>query len=226
MPRQIEKKAFLFYASILDSIEELPPERQGKVALALIEYGLDDYHFFTDFSGSLSILNPIEKIIFHSIIYEIDVQKRRYYNKYLIHGAILSIHTVIGNHNDEYSLSALTDNERNTCIDLISILEEKYLYVTKHDNLDVLGELHTLLPIKVYDIFKRIYKPKSWVDNLEKLFEKRLEDESRNLSDDVKENIFAKLKTDYLETGVALERYEELIEQYTEYAEGSGFNET
>lgn len=81
MPRKVEKKAFLFYASTLDILEELPEERQGKIAMALIEYGLDDYNYFGEFSGTLSILNPLERILFRSVIYEII---RTYIGMYIV----------------------------------------------------------------------------------------------------------------------------------------------
>ncbi|MBD5547742.1 MAG: hypothetical protein HDQ97_10130 [Lachnospiraceae bacterium] len=210
MPRQVEKKAFLFYASTLDILKELPEERQGKIAMALIEYGLDDYNYFGEFSGTLSILQPLERILFRSVIYEISVQKRRYYNKNLIRGAIKTFQDVIGRS------SALDTKIKDTYIDTINVLKEKYQYVIKHDERNIPEELSALLPEEVYTLFHKRYELKTWKDYMREMFEERLENESRNLSDDVKEKILDKLMKDYLEGGTGFERYEELLEQYAE----------
>lgn len=209
MPRQVEKKAFLFYASTLDILKELPEERQGKIAMALIEYGLDDYNYFGEFSGTLSILQPLERILFRSVIYEISVQKRRYYNKNLIRGAIETFQNVI-------SMSPNLDTKiKDTYIDTINVLKEKYQYVIKHDERNIPEELSVLLPDEIYRLFHKRYELKTWKDYIREIFEKRLEKESRNLSDDVKELILDELMKDYLEGGTGFERYEELLEQYT-----------
>lgn len=207
MPRQIEKKAFLFYASTLDILETLSEKRQGKVAMALIEYGLDDYNYFADFSGSLSILEPLERIIFRSVIYEISVQKRRYYNKQLIQGAINTVQNVI-------SISDNLDTKtKDTYVDIIKVLEDRYKYAIKHDSRNVPEELSALLPDAIYKAFRRRYELKSWRDYIKEEFEKKLSDESISLSDDDKKWILDELVKDYVETGNAFQRYEELIEQ-------------
>ena len=211
MPRQVEKKAFLFYASTLDILKELPEERQGKVAMAIIEYGLDDNNYFAEYSDALSALEPLERIIFRSVLYEINVQKRRYYNKYLIHGAIVTIQNIIGISEN------LDDKVKNTYIDIIKVLEERYQYVIKHDERNMPGELSILLPNHIYKSFHNLYKVKSWRDDIEKMFEERLKNESINLPDNIKKEILEELMADYLESGIFLERYEELLEQYSEY---------
>lgn len=206
MLRQIEKKAFLFYASTFDILRELSDERQRKVALALIEYGLDDCVYFPDYSDSLSVLEPIEHMIFHNAIYEISIQKRRYYNKNLIRGAIEAIQSEFVNG---------CRMSKDTYTKIIDILEEKYKYVTNHDELNVPEELSIILPEDVNSKFKRRYGAKSWRDYMKEMFEKRLKMESRCLPDDIKKEILDKLMSDYLDKGTVFERYEELLEKYT-----------
>ncbi len=210
MPRKVEKKAFLFYASTLDILEELPEERQGKIAMALIEYGLDDYNYFGEFSGTLSILNPLERILFRSVIYEISVQKRRYYNKNLIRGAIETFYDIISTSQN------LDTKTKDTYIDTINVLKEKYQYVIKHDERNITEELYALIPDEIYQVFHRRYEVKSWKDYIREMFEKKLENELINLSDGAKENILNELMMDYLKKGDAFKRYDELLEQYTE----------
>jgi len=207
MPRQMEKKAFLFYASTLDILETLPEKRQGEVAMALIEYGLDDYNYFADFSGSLSILDSLERIIFRSVIYEISVQKRRYHNKQLIQGAIDTIQNVIAT---TYNLDAKI---KDTYIDIIKVLEDKYRYSIKHDSRNVPEELTVLLPDEIYRPFHKRYEIKYWRDYIKELFEKRLSDESINLSDDDKKWMLDEFLKDYLESGDPFQRYEDLMKQ-------------
>lgn len=210
MPRQVEKKAFLFYASTLDILKELPEERQGKIAMALIEYGLDDYNYFGEFSGTLSIFQPLERILFRSVIYEIGVQKRRYYNKNLIRGAIEIFQNVIST---SYNLDTKT---KDTYIGTINVLKEKYQYVMKHDERNIPDEINALLPEEISELFHRRYEVKCWKDYIREMLEKRLENEPRNLSNDIKEIILDELIKDYLESGKAFDRYEEHLEQYAE----------
>lgn len=208
MPRQIEKKAFLFYASTLDILETLPEERQGKVALAIIEYGLDDYNYFADFSGSLLILSPLERVIFRSVIYEISVQKRRYHNKQLIRGAIDTTQNVIATEN-------LDDKTKSTYIDIIKVLEERYKYVIKHDSRNVPEELKALLPITIYEPFHRRYEAKIWRDYIAETLDKKLSDKKIYLSDDDKKWIVDEFIKDFANTGQPFQRCEELIKQCT-----------
>lgn len=208
MPRQIEKKAFLFYASTLDILKELPEKRQGKVAMALIEYGLDNYNYFAEFSPSLSILDPVERIIFHSVIYEIDVQKRRYYNKWLIQGAIKTIQNIIAPSEN------LDSKTRDIYIDLIQILEMKYKDAIKHDSRNIPSELAALLPNEIFESFKNHYKVKFWKDYIKEMFEKRLLEDSISLSDDDKNHILSELIKDYAETSIPFRRYNALTAQY------------
>lgn len=210
MPRQIEKKAFVFYASTLKILKEFPEKRQGKIVMALIECGLDKYNYFAKYSDAWLELEETERLAFRSVLYEISVQKRRHYNKYLIRGAILVIQNFV-------CIKEITDNNRkNYYIDLIEILEEKYQYVLQHDELNIPGELFVLLPNEIYAEFNNIYKTTSWRDEMKEIFEKRLENEAINLPDDTKEKLLEELMEDYLESGTAFERYEELLEQYIE----------
>ncbi len=210
MPRQIEKKAFLFYATTLDLLEELKPERQGKVAMALIEYGLDEYNYFAEFSGSLSILEPLERIVFRSVIYEIAVQKRRYHNKYLLHGAVETIQSVIAK--DVF----LDDKTRERYLEIIRVLEERYQYALKHDVRNVPEELFRLLPKDIFELFHKRYEVKTVKEDFSEMLENRLEAEEKKLSDDVKETILEQIVLDYFRGSPPFARYEELLEEYAE----------
>ncbi len=222
MPRQREKKAFLFRASTLDILQELPEERQGKIAMAIIEYGLDYNCFFTEGADIQYILSSTEHILFDSVLYDINVQKRRHYNKYLIHGAIVMIQTAIV----QCESKVEGDEKRNEYIDLINILEERYQDVTEHDERDLPGELSTLLPRTIRDSFWRTYQVKYIGDYIKEILEKRLKRESRNLSEDAKTDLVKKLLADYLETDSVFGRYEELIQQYSENIQEGNNNET
>lgn len=210
MPRQVEKKAFVFYASTLKILEEFPEKRQGKIVMALIECGLDKYNYFAKYSDAWLELEETERLAFRSVLYEISVQKRRHYNKYLIRGAILTIQNII-------CRDKITDNSvKNRYIELIEILKEKYQDVIQHDELNIPGELFVLFPEEIYRQLNKTYKITSWRDEMKEIFEKRLENERINLSDDAKEKMLEELMEDYLESGKAFERYEELLEQYIE----------
>lgn len=241
MPRQVEKKAFLFYATTLDLLEELEPERQGKVAMALIEYGLDEYNYFAEFSGSLSSLEPLERIVFRSVIYEIAVQKRRYHNKYLIRGAIETIQNVIARSTpmneqqmkERYYLQSdypktkdnikpLDDKTKEHYVEIIRVLEEKYQYVLKHDARNVPEELAALLQSDIYELFHKRYEVKLWRHYILEKLEERLKTEERNLSDDVKAKLLEQMMVDYCKDGNPFDRYAELLKEYTEDSEKGG----
>lgn len=203
MPRRIEKKAFLFYASTLDTLQELEAERQGKVAMALIEYSLEDHNYFAESSDSLSILEPAEHIIFRPVIYEINVQKRRYYNKYLIHGAIETIYSEIAERNLDKTDQAILD-----------ILNERLKSVKIHDELNVPEELTALLPESAYKKFESRYRPKTCKHCLSEILEKWLKREEINLSDKEKNRILGNLMKEYYENSTFFEDYEDLLKQY------------
>ena len=82
---QRERKAFLFRASFLDAIDCFSEEEKGKIAMKIIQYGLD----ITEEVISLEqeeqktigmVLRPIKD--------KIDIQKRRYRNKQTINDCI------------------------------------------------------------------------------------------------------------------------------------------
>lgn len=58
MPKKAEKRAFVFNASYLNVIEEFPEDRRGKLAIAIIDYGLSDS--FNGDSIMLMALQPEE----------------------------------------------------------------------------------------------------------------------------------------------------------------------
>lgn len=64
------KKAFPFYASNLDALEQLPESERAKYALKIVEYGLSDTRIE---------LTPEEKFIFGHIFAGIDQQKKKYH---------------------------------------------------------------------------------------------------------------------------------------------------
>ena len=208
MPRKIERKAFLFYASTLDTLEKFPLERQKKIAMILIKYGLEDYYDFGEFSGVLSALEPLERIAFRPVIREIDVQRRRYHNKKLIKGAIETIQNVI-------SKSTNLDKViKDTYIEIIEILEEKYNNVMMNDDRSLPEELSALLPEGIYGLFHKRYELKTWRDQIEELLEMCLKNENRNISDDTKKMILDELIKEYIDSGQAFYRFSEIIEKY------------
>ena len=209
MPRKIERKAFLFYASTLDTLMEFPPERQRKIAMALINYGLEDYYDFGEFSGALSTLQPLERIAFRSVVREINVQRRRYHNKKLIQGAIETIQNVI-------SKSPNLDKEiKETYIDIIDILEEKYKLITKYDSISLPEELYATLPNEIYSLFHKRYEIKLWRDQINEVLETLLINEKRPISDEGKKIILDRLVKEYVEKGtIASNLYQDFINQY------------
>lgn len=209
MPRKIERKAFLFYASTFDTLMEFPPERQRKIAMALINYGLEDYYDFGEFSGALSALEPLERIAFRSVVREIDVQRRRYHNKKLIQGAIETIQNVVVNSNN------LEKDRKETYIEIIDILEEKYKLVTKYDSLSLPEELYALLPNEIYELFHKRYEVKFWRDQINEALEEYFLNEDRPIPDEGKKMILDWLVKEYVEKGtIASNLYQDFINQY------------
>ena len=209
MPKKIEKRAFLFYASTLEILEQFPPERQRKIAMALINYGLEDYYDFGEFSGILSTLSPLERIAFRPVIREIDVQRRRYHNKKLIKGAIETIQ------NEIYSSLRLDKEERRIYIDLIGVLQEKYEFVIKHDSFSLQEELKVLLPEQIYELFHRRYEIKLWRDQINYALDGYIRKYSITISGDDKKNILDRLIKEYVEKGT-ISNMSDLINQYYE----------
>lgn len=208
MPRKIERKAFVFYASFLEALEKFPLERQKKIAMALIEYGLEDYYDFGEFTGALSALEPLERLTFSSAIRDIDVQRRRYHNKYLIKGAIETIQNVIS------QSSNLNKDIKEKYFEIIEILEQRYYEIMKNDERFLTEELMALLPEEIYRLFHGRYELKTWKDQIKEILEVRLENENRNIPDDVKEKMYSELLKDYVETGHAFDRLSEIIEKF------------
>lgn len=208
MPRKIEKRAFLFYATTLDDLKGFPPERQGKIAMALINYGLDDYYDFGEFSGALSVLEPNERIVFRSVIHDIDVQRRRYHNKKLIEGAIETVQNKIS-HNPY-----LDEGNKKFYTGLFDVLEEKYESVKKHDSLSLPEELRALLPDDIYSPFHQRYEIKLWKDQINELLEKYLMDHEIHLPDKDKRIILDNLIKNYVETGSLSKNVQDFIDQY------------
>lgn len=203
-----EKKAFIFYASTLEILQQLPDERQGKIAIALIEYGLSDYDYFAEYSDSISIFNPLERMIFRSVLYEINIQKRRHYNKYLISEAIKIVK------NTTITTKDHTDNKRNDNKDMIELLEEKYQHAIEHDDCNILYELLTMLPYTIFDKLLEHCKIMDWKNDIEKVFEKRLRESKASISDNIEEQILSELMEDFLSSGDAFKRYDELLKKY------------
>ena len=88
---QRERKAFLFRASFLDAIDCFSEEEKGKIAMKIIQYGLDitEGVILTEQEEQKKIdmvLIPIKE--------RIDIQKRRYKNKLRINQVIDRIRKV------------------------------------------------------------------------------------------------------------------------------------
>lgn len=68
----MKRESFVFYASWLDAIKNLPRDMQGEVLVAIVEYGI---------AGEMSAdLKPITKALMSMVKPQIDINRARYEN--------------------------------------------------------------------------------------------------------------------------------------------------
>lgn len=200
MPKKIEKRAFVFYASYLDVIEEFPEERRGKIAMALIEYGLDDCT--ADDSLAILALNPEERIVLSPIIEAVDVQKRRYVNKQMINGAINLVREKMIETID------LTSDSNNTVLEkyqyIIETLEQKLDGVTRH-NLDIFPqEIAQMLPKGLHEKFYARFAIKTWEEQFRRMIDEHVRNNPKSygwVTSDTKELVYKDVVNDFLKNG-------------------------
>lgn len=200
MPKKIEKRAFVFYASYLDVIEEFPEERRKKIAMALIEYGLDD----CTAGDSIAILslNPEERIALSPVIEAVDVQKRRYVNKQMINGAINLVREKIIE-----TMDFASDNN-NIVLEkyqyIIETLEQKLDGVTRH-NLDILPqEIVQMIPKELHEKFYARFTIKTWEEQFRRMIDEHVKNNSKYyewVTSDTKELIYKDIVNDFLKNG-------------------------
>lgn len=85
---QKERKAFLFRASFLDTIDCFGEEEKGKIAMKIIQYGLDRTE--ENISSEQEEQKKIDMIL-RPIKDKIDIQKRRYRNEQTINNCITAL---------------------------------------------------------------------------------------------------------------------------------------
>lgn len=76
------KKAFLFYASNLDVLEQFPEEEAGRLALVIMEYGFADESFEC---------SQDDRDLLHHVFIGIDREKKRYKTGQTISDTITSV---------------------------------------------------------------------------------------------------------------------------------------
>ena len=77
-----DKKAFLFYASNLDVIEQFPEEEAKRIAMIIVEYGFSDGNFEC---------SEKECLMLDQVFAGIDAEKRRYHDVQLVESYISRI---------------------------------------------------------------------------------------------------------------------------------------
>ena len=198
MPQKMTKKAFLFHASYLDVMEEFPEDRRGKIAMALIDYGLGDY--FNGDSLLLLSLNPEERIVLNPIIETIDIQKRRYENKRMIDGAI----KIIREQMIETMDSDSENNNLNKYELAIEMLEQKLYEVTRH-NLDIMPqEIELMLPQDLRHKFHTRFMIKTWEEQFKDIIEKWVKNNPQMygwVTAEIKEQVYKDMIFDFSKYG-------------------------
>ncbi len=124
---QRERKAFLFRASFLDAIDCFSEEKKGKIAMKIIQYGLD----ITE-----EVISPEQEeqktigMVLRPIKDKIDIQKRRYRNKQIINNYIAYIRK-----------SPFADREEG-----IKALKRLFIKAGNQDILDIKAAIQFVLP--------------------------------------------------------------------------------
>lgn len=196
MSKRNERKAFLFYASNLEVIEEFSETRQKKIIMSIINYGLAD----NSESEPLSLLEPVEQKVLRPILDSIDIQKRRYYNKKLLTSAISIVQEYFWGENKG---SLRDDATHSSYKELNKILKDKIIESQKHDLEITLREIEDIL--EPYGLSKYFHK-ESEMQNLEKQIKERIDqildnDLMEYLSPEKKEMVYKNFINDILDNG-------------------------
>ena len=199
MPKKIEKKAFVFHASYLEVMEEFPEEKRGKMAMALIDYGLGNN--YDGESLMLLSLNPEERAALSPVIETIDTQKRRYENKKMLKGAIKIVR-------EQIIEKMGSDSDNNTGLEkyekTIELLEQMLNEVKNH-NLDILPqEIEVMLPQELRKKFHIRFSTKTWEEQFKNMIEKWLEDNPQVnvwITPDIKEQVYKDMIYDFSKDG-------------------------
>ena len=213
MPKKSEKKAFLFHASYLKVMEELPEDRRGKIAIALIEYGLGDG--LNGDSLLISSLNFEERAALDPIIEAIDIQKRRYENKKMVEGAIKIVREqMIETMDSDFDNNKMVLEKYKMTIEL---LEQKYDEITKH-NLNILPqEIESVLPRKLRDTFRTRFVIKTWEEQFKNILETKI---MRNpqayewVTPDIKEQVYIDMVCDFSKNGKLTSPLDTYLDHY------------
>lgn len=214
MPKKPEKRAFVFNASYLDVIELFPESRRGKIATALIEYGLGDF-----FNGDSTVL-PLEedeRIVLEPIIESIDIQKKRYRTKKMIKGAIDIVNEEIIN-----SMDSVPDNS-NVLLEkykrTIELLEQKLNEITRH-SLDILPqEIELMIPQKLRNKFHSRFVIESWEEQFRNILEDWIEKNFHDylwVTSDIKEQVCQDMMEDFFKSGKSNVSVASYVNKYKE----------